>query len=82
MHDENLLFILAGVMMGPLVFNWRMVASSLRGLSIQRHLPASPHAGAAFSIQIEGRSRRRFFSSWLLVVDDTVERLVATIGRG
>ena len=40
LRSVNLLVILAGMMIAPLLFNWRLVMASLMGLSIRRKLPA------------------------------------------
>ena len=72
-RDLNLLFILAGMMVGPLLFNWRFVAQSLRQLSISRHLPSQLFAGRPFRVEICGQNQRFRLGSWMIVVDDCVQ---------
>lgn len=73
LRDINLLFILAGMMVGPLLFNWRFVSQSLRQLSISRRLPEQVFAGRPFRVEICGRNHRRRLGSWMIVVDDCVQ---------
>ncbi len=72
-RDINLLFVLAGLMVGPLLFNWRFVVQSLRQLGISRHLPEQIFAGRPFRVEICGHNRRRRVGSWMLIVDDCVQ---------
>ncbi|NLF73097.1 MAG: DUF58 domain-containing protein [Candidatus Anammoximicrobium sp.] len=72
-RDINLLFVLAGMMIGPLLFNWRFVVQSLRRLSISRRLPERIFAGRPFRVEICGRNERRRLGSWMVVVDDCVQ---------
>jgi len=73
LRDINLLFILAGMMIGPLLFNWRFVVQSLRRLSISRRLPEQIFAGRPFRVEIRGQNDRRRLGSWMIVVDDCVQ---------
>jgi len=72
-RDINLLFILAGMMVGPLLFNWRFVAQSLRQLSISRRLPEQIFAGRPFRVEICGQNQRPRLGSWMIAVDDCVQ---------
>jgi len=72
-RDINLLFILAGLMVGPLLFNWRFVVQSLRRLGISRRLPEQIFAGRPFRVEICGQNHRRRLGSWMIVVDDCVQ---------
>ena len=42
LHGLNLLLVLSGMLLGPLLLNWRMVKTSLRGLRIRA--PAAARA--------------------------------------
>ena len=66
------MFVLAGMMIGPLLFNWRFVAQSLRQLTISRRLPEQIFAGRPFRVEICGQNHRRRLGSWMIVVDDCV----------
>src|SRR5688572_21259593 len=74
LRSVNLLVILAGTMLAPLLFNWRLVMASLMGLSIRRQLPAQVSAGEGLTVEIYVGNTRRWMSSWLVVVEDWIER--------
>jgi len=71
-RDINLLFVMAGMMIGPLLYNWRMVALSVRWLAIRRVLPDYVFAGQPFRVEIQGQNLRRRMGSWVLVVEDSI----------
>jgi len=49
-HQEvNLLLILAGMLLGPFLLNWRAVKANLRGLKVDRNLPLRICAGDVLS---------------------------------
>ena len=73
LRSVNLLVILAGTMLAPLLFNWRLVMASLMGLSIRRQLPAQISAGEGLTVEIYVGNTRRWMSSWLVVVEDWVD---------
>lgn len=62
MRGVNLLFIIAGMMLGPLFFNWRIARNVMRHVRVKRLLPEVLHAGEPFTFQIEMNSvsRHRF----------------------
>src|SRR5262245_18877733 len=69
LRNVNLLVVLAGMMIAPLVFNWRLVMASLSGLTARRKLPEQILAGEPLTVEIEVKNPRRWMSSWLLRVD-------------
>jgi uncharacterized protein (DUF58 family) len=73
LRDINLLFILAGIMVGPLLFNWRFVVLSIRELSVQRRVPEQVFAGQPFRVDIVSHNHRRRLGSWMIAVDDAVQ---------
>jgi uncharacterized protein (DUF58 family) len=73
LRDVNLMFMLAGLMIGPLLVNWRLVVLSLRQLYVERQLPAQVFAGRPFRVEIVGENRRRHLGSWSVVVEDWIE---------
>ena len=73
LRSINLLVILAGTMLAPLLFNWRLVMASLQGLSIRRKLPPQISAGEPLTVEIYIQNTRRWMSSWLVVVEDWIE---------
>src|SRR6266403_499568 len=70
----NLLVILAGTMIAPLLFNWRLVMASLMGLVVRRKLPQQILAGEPLTVEIAVENTRWWMSSWLLTVEDWVQR--------
>jgi uncharacterized protein (DUF58 family) len=75
LRNVNLLVVLAGMMTAPLVLNWRLVMASLRGLSVQRKLPPHAHAGEPLTVELAVHNNRSRFSSWLLRLEDRIERV-------
>jgi uncharacterized protein (DUF58 family) len=73
LRDINLLFLLAGIMVGPLLLNWRFVVLAIRELAVYRRLPDQIFAGRPFRVEVFGRNYRRRLGSWMLVVDDLVQ---------
>jgi uncharacterized protein (DUF58 family) len=77
LRSVNLLVILAGTMIAPLLFNWRLVIASLMGLVVRRRLPRQIVAGAVQTVEIEIENTRWWMSSWLITVEDRIERRLA-----
>ena len=75
LRSINLLVILAGMMIAPLILNWRLVMASLRGLVVSRKLPAQACAGEPLTVEIRLENKRRWMTSWLIVVEDWIERI-------
>ena len=66
LRSVNLLVVLAGMMIAPLLFNWRLVMASLTGLIVRRKLPEQILAGEPLTVEIDVENSRRWMSSWLL----------------
>jgi len=75
-RSGNLLLILAGMMIGPLIFNWRLVIASLTGLVIQRQVPPTIVAGQPFTVEFRATNSKWWLSTWLLRVEDQIVRTV------
>jgi uncharacterized protein (DUF58 family) len=73
LRSVNLLVILAGTMIAPLLFNWRLVIASLMGLAVRRQLPVQILAGESLTVQIDVENARWWMSSWLVTVTDWIE---------
>jgi len=73
-RDVNLLLILSGLLVGPLVFSWRMVGRTLRGLGVQRKVPQTVCAGDLLVAGISLTNTRRRLGSWAVVVDEQLQR--------
>ena len=80
LRDINLLFVLAGMMMGPLLFNWRLVVLAVRRLEVARRLPAQVFAGRPFLVEIHGENQRKHLGSSMLVVEDAIATETADEG--
>jgi uncharacterized protein (DUF58 family) len=75
LRNVNLLVVLAGMMVAPLVLNWRLVMATLRGADVFRRLPSPIFAGEPFTVELVVTNRRRWLSLWLLRVEDRLERI-------
>ncbi len=73
LRSVNLLVILAGTMIAPLLFNWRLAMASLTGLVIRRRLPTQILAGEPLTIEIHVENKRWWMSTWLLRIEDWIE---------
>lgn len=77
-RDLNLLAILAGLLIGTLIVQWRFARGSLFALGISRQLPSEVFAGDAFSVRYRVRNYRNWLPSWFLQVDD---RILSDVNR-
>ncbi|TWT84821.1 hypothetical protein CA13_63020 [Planctomycetes bacterium CA13] len=68
----NLLLVIAGVLVGALLMQWRWSRSSLVALSIQRRLPEEVFAGQSFKIKYKIRNHSQWMTLWMLRVTDLV----------
>jgi uncharacterized protein (DUF58 family) len=73
-RDVNLLLLLAGMLIGPLIFSWRAVILTLRGLQVQRRVPRTVCAGDLLVASITLSNTRRKLGSWAVVVDEQLRR--------
>ena len=76
LRNVSLLIVLAGVMTGLLLLQWRVAFRTLMGLSITRNLPNSMLAGQEVDVHVEIRNSRRWLASWLVVVEDRLARVM------
>ncbi len=72
--EVNLLLILAGMLLGPFLLNWRAVKANLRGLKVERNLPLRICAGDVLSVDLNLTNTRKRLSSWAVVVEDQIQR--------
>jgi uncharacterized protein (DUF58 family) len=75
LREVNLLVLLAGMMIGPLIFSWRWAALSLANLSVERRMPPVITAGSPLVVEFEIHNHRRRISSYAIVVTDTLTRI-------
>jgi uncharacterized protein (DUF58 family) len=72
--EVNLLLILGGLMLGPLLFNWRSVHLTLKGLELQRKCPQAVGAGDPLTVGMRLTNKRKHFSSWAIIVEEQIHR--------
>ena len=72
MRQINPLFALAGLMIAPLLFNWRIAMASLRDTRIRRRIPHRIAAGEPLVVDLELSNSRSKVDSWQLNVHDVV----------
>ncbi len=70
----NLLFVLAGMMIGPLIYNWRMVMVSLGRLRVKRILPEGVCAGDLLVVEFAATGIAKRGDSSAIVVTDRIRR--------
>lgn len=70
----NLVLVLAGMMVGPLIVNRQLVARTLRKLGVRRVAPPSICAGDLLVVTLELTNQRRRLSSWGVTVADQLQR--------
>ncbi len=74
LREVNLLLVLAGMLAGPLIFSWRSVILTLRGLRATRRVPEEICAGDLLLARLQVGNDRRKVGSWGLVVEDEIHR--------
>lgn len=74
-RDISLLIVLAGVMFGMLLIQWRIGRQSVTGLELRREVPATSVCGSTVDVRVTIFNRRRWLGSWLLTVEDQIEQL-------
>lgn len=72
LREVNLLVVMGGLMVAPLVFGWRYGSLCLRGISVRRRLPQRVFAGVPAKVTLSVSNQRRNTTSWLLQLDDTI----------
>jgi uncharacterized protein (DUF58 family) len=72
--EVNLLLILAGMLLGPFLLNWRAVKANLRGLKVDRNLPHRICAGDVLSVDLNLTNTRQNLGCWAVVVEEQIQR--------
>lgn len=80
-REMNLMLMLVGMLFGPLVFNWRFVVLTLRGLEVRRRVPHGICAGDLLVVNVELCNRRKRVGSWAAMVEEQI-RAEAGPGSG
>lgn len=71
--DVNLLIVLAGMLVGILAINWRLVARTLAGIRLRRRMPSRIHANDLLVVQVDLANTRRRGGSWAIAVRERIE---------
>ena len=79
--EVNLLLILAGMLLGPVLLNWQAVGTNLRGLCVERKLPRGLSAGDWLSVGLRLSNARRRLGAWAVVVQEQIWRVTAAAGN-
>ncbi len=68
----NLLFLVAGLMAGPLLWSWYWAGRHLQGITVRRRLPRSVCAGDLVLVELELSNTRSGGAAWALVVEEEI----------
>ncbi|MFM2093571.1 MAG: hypothetical protein RIS70_695 [Planctomycetota bacterium] len=72
-REVNLLLVISAIMIGPIVFSWRLVAASLNRLQIERKLPKTMAVNQPFTVTLTVANGRWRLPTWGLHLHDTVQ---------
>jgi len=78
LRQVNLLLLLAGLMVAPLLLNWRLAAVTIRRMGFKRKLPLRGRAGEPMHVDLTASNTRRSLASWAIVVEDKIRRVGAS----
>lgn len=73
-RDINLLILLAGVMIGLLILQWRFNTSTLVGLQVQRRLPRHTSVDKNTEVDVLVQNPKHWLSAWLVLVEDPIQK--------
>ncbi|MCA9175251.1 MAG: hypothetical protein KDB14_12270, partial [Planctomycetales bacterium] len=74
LREVNLLVVLAGLMIGPFLFNWRLVSRSMRRLAVRRTYPARCEAGQAIRVRVDVANHAKHDTVWMASAIDSIRR--------
>ncbi len=74
LREVNLLIMLAGLMVGLLLFNWRFSSKMIQRLTVRRRLPLRACAGDVFKVDITVENSRRWLAGWAIAVEDRIQQ--------
>lgn len=72
MNGANLLFLLAGLMVGPLLYSWRMALATLRQVELERRAPRYVQAGEEVVVRLEALNESASLDVWGVSAEDEV----------
>lgn len=79
-REINVLMVLFSMLCALLALNLRFVLVTLRGLTPWRSAPARVSAGQPFEVDLRLASRQRHGGSWVVTVDDQLQRVAPETG--
>ena len=68
----NLLLVLAGLLIGALIVQWRWSRRSIEAMSVKRRLPTESFAGRTFRVRYRLHNHSRFMPVWMVRVEDRI----------
>lgn len=84
----NLLLVLAGLLVGTLIMQWRWSRQAIEAISVQRRLPSEAFAGKPFRVRYRLRNHSRLMPVWMIRIEDKIlaidrgEKAMAVCGAG
>ena len=75
MRGFNLLLVLAGLMVGALMMQWRLSRRTLESIDADRFLSNEIFAGQKSHLGYRLKNRSGWLSAWMLRVEDTIESI-------
>jgi len=81
LREINLLLMLTGMMIGPFLFNWWAVTTTLYRLSVQRKLPERICADDLLIVELSVTNGRSRTDSWAIALEDQIRRLESPKGE-
>jgi len=72
LREVNLMLIVAGMLIGLLLFNWRLVAATLKALEVRRRIPRGICAGDLLVVNLELTNTRKRLGCWAAVVREEI----------
>lgn len=74
----NLLLLLAGLLVGALVMQWRWARRSVESVSVIRRIPTEAFAGKPFRMRYVLTNHSRLIPVWMMRIEDKIESLDRT----
>jgi len=75
LREINLLILVAGMMLGPLVTGTAIAVRAMRGVSVRRRALGAVHAGQAANIHIDVSNERPRRAAAMITVEDRIVRV-------
>lgn len=70
LRNVNLLILLSGMMVAPLILSWRLCIQMLMDLDLNRNLPPWVHARQKFDVEWQCTNNRKRAPSWSMCIED------------